>query len=260
MKTHPLHHAFEITEEDVEVVLRANSLKVANTNGMSFEAMAEMLLPQLDTDRIALVALGANDMDDQTTAAHVEIHRQLWAAGVVSVPPSQIDPQADRQAVIDRLAVEFTGLDPLELQRLAKEGYKGLNEMTDRDLICEAWRFGVADELAKQLSTFGMDDPAFVHGHWTHIFGPGKSDTTLRIVYSQQTETLIAAQFQRLGQWIDLRRDDLLDVEDSLKNANPEALECPASAGLEVSYHLPDWAQVTNGESDSPNRHETQRG
>jgi len=77
------HTAYEATAEDVENVLRSNSLAVANTNGKSFEAMAEELHGDLDFDLIEKAALAGDDLDEQTGYANDEIARQLREMGVL---------------------------------------------------------------------------------------------------------------------------------------------------------------------------------
>ena len=76
--------AFGISEEDVEIVLRANWARVGNTEGKSLELMASDLFAGLDDGAIEKAALdGGTEMDDQITAACAEIERQLVADGVL---------------------------------------------------------------------------------------------------------------------------------------------------------------------------------
>jgi hypothetical protein len=76
--------AFQVSEEDIEQVLRDYTYRVANTHGQSFEAMAGDLIDEIDHNRIAKAALAAGcDLDDQTRAAHAEIHRNLVELGVI---------------------------------------------------------------------------------------------------------------------------------------------------------------------------------
>ena len=75
--------AYEATVEDVENVLRSNSLAVGNTNGKSFEAMANELHGNLDFDLIEQAALAGDDLDEQTGYANDEIARQLREMGVL---------------------------------------------------------------------------------------------------------------------------------------------------------------------------------
>lgn len=250
MKTTPISHAFGITEDDVTEVLQANSLKVANTKGMSFEAMGEMLLPDLDQNLVAQEALRGNDLDKQTAYAHDEIHRQLWEKGVIETAPPIMVKEVSRPRIIQRLSEKFTGQDPFTMQRLARGGFKGFDKMSDAELTSEGVRFGIYHELDYHFRALGESKPAYVHGHWSHIFGPGHSETMLRIVVDTNTNTLIAGQYMHNGGWRDLRSEDLLDVQDSLINVNSEALDCPAEFGLVASHHLPDWVRVTNTESE----------
>ena len=84
------HAAYEVTPEDVENVLRSNSLAVANTNGKSFESMAEELHGDLDFGLIEQAALAGDDLDEQTDYANDEIARQLREKGVLE-PLKQAD-------------------------------------------------------------------------------------------------------------------------------------------------------------------------
>lgn len=76
--------AFGISSDDIEDVLRNHSLHVASTDGRSFEDMAIELLADIDEARIERAALKAGcDMDEQTRAAHEEIHTILVEQGVL---------------------------------------------------------------------------------------------------------------------------------------------------------------------------------
>jgi hypothetical protein len=75
--------AFQITEEDVENVLRSNALHAANTNGKSFESIAAEICDDLDHGKIESAALYGNDMEQQTNYACDEIARQLREKGIL---------------------------------------------------------------------------------------------------------------------------------------------------------------------------------
>lgn len=79
--------AFGITEDDIQTVLSNNAVFVANSEGRSFEQMAEVLLNGWggdELDRIENAALdGGIDMDEQTDAAHAEIRAILVEQGVL---------------------------------------------------------------------------------------------------------------------------------------------------------------------------------
>ena len=75
--------AYQATEDDVESVLRSNSLHVANTNGKSFEAIAQEVFGSLDFDLIEQAALFGDSLDEQTDFANDEIARQLRESGIL---------------------------------------------------------------------------------------------------------------------------------------------------------------------------------
>ena len=76
--------AFEISPDDIESVLHSYSLRVANTQGQSFEAMAAELIDEIDRDRVEKAALkGGVDLGDQTSAALAEIKDILVEMGVL---------------------------------------------------------------------------------------------------------------------------------------------------------------------------------
>lgn len=80
--------AFGITEEDICTVLLKNVSQVANSDGKSFEDMADAIFNNwcggVEFDRIAGAALdGGTEMNDQTEAAHAEIREILLEQGVL---------------------------------------------------------------------------------------------------------------------------------------------------------------------------------
>ncbi|MDK2126697.1 hypothetical protein [Parachitinimonas caeni] len=87
----PLSIAFEVTEIDVANVLRQHAVRVLNANGRSFNSMAEDLIATLNLDAISAAALDVGtSLEDQTTAAHEEIARQLIDRNILKgeSPPS----------------------------------------------------------------------------------------------------------------------------------------------------------------------------
>ena len=65
-----MHTAFGVTEEDIENVLRANSLRLETRNGEPFDLLAEQIFGSFsdeDFSGIERVALKAStDLDEQT--------------------------------------------------------------------------------------------------------------------------------------------------------------------------------------------------
>jgi hypothetical protein len=89
-------------------------------------------------------------------------------------------------------------------------------------------------------------DPAEGHG-WTHIFSertdagkPQERERMTRFVYDTELGSLVHAEVDHVGMAA-ATSIELSDLEDSLKNANPEALESPEAWGLIGSDTLPDW-------------------
>lgn len=76
--------AFQITEEDIENVLRNYSLRVTDTQGKSFETMAAVLIDEIDHARVEKAALNSGcDLDEQTQGAYDEIKKVLVELGVL---------------------------------------------------------------------------------------------------------------------------------------------------------------------------------
>lgn len=76
--------AYEVTEEDILHVLQEFSLRVTDTKGKSFRAMAEELIEEVDHDRVQKAALAAgNRIDAQTQGAFDEIKDILVELGAI---------------------------------------------------------------------------------------------------------------------------------------------------------------------------------
>ncbi|MDW5419123.1 hypothetical protein R6242_21350 [Iodobacter sp. CM08] len=79
---------FEVTEDDVLLVLKRHAIRVLDSQVKPLSVMAEELFDDLDLDDISAAALAAGvDMDDQTEAAHAEIAQQLVDQGVLKGSP-----------------------------------------------------------------------------------------------------------------------------------------------------------------------------
>lgn len=78
-------HAFGITEEDLENVLRKHWARIVNSGGKSFEHMADDLFSSIDEAAVEGAALkGGVELEEQTDAAYEELERQLVERGVLA--------------------------------------------------------------------------------------------------------------------------------------------------------------------------------
>lgn len=85
-----------------------------------------------------------------------------------------------------------------------------------------------------------------VEGFWGHIFDvSGREDMTM-FVYDTEEDKLVDALIERnaaTGEWTLANDDELADLEESLQQANPEALEHPFDWGLDYTDTLPEWVE-----------------
>lgn len=109
-------YGFQATAEDLERVLRVNFLRISANEEISFESLAERLLPLIDQGAVEKAALKHSaDLQEQTEAAEQELETQLVKLGALAgadelderVEPS--DAEASQvQRVEVRLAIDFT--------------------------------------------------------------------------------------------------------------------------------------------------------
>lgn len=84
--------------------------------------------------------------------------------------------------------------------------------------------------------------PRYVFGPWAHLFGAGQSDTTVRLAYDRHEERLVHLDIKSASGWMRASEAMVQDVEQSLKEANEEALDDPENWGLAQGENLPHWA------------------
>lgn len=82
---------------------------------------------------------------------------------------------------------------------------------------------------------------------WGHIFRDGEPEIMTRFVFDLEDRRLVAGGYQggysQSGPWwADMSAEMLADLQDSLVNANPDALDNPEYWGLLSSDELPEWA------------------
>jgi hypothetical protein len=81
----------------------------------------------------------------------------------------------------------------------------------------------------------------YVFGVWGHIFGVGMPEVMLDFVYDRETEKVIRLKILTNHQKVlDASKEQILDFEDSLTNANPDAIEFPSEWDLSESDEIPN--------------------
>jgi len=83
---------------------------------------------------------------------------------------------------------------------------------------------------------------------WAHTFA-GFGEFVVRFVFDRKQQSIIAMQLSAPGggSWRNATPDQIADVEDSVKNANVEAIADPYGSGygLVAADDLPVWAETT---------------
>ena len=87
---------------------------------------------------------------------------------------------------------------------------------------------------------------------WGHLFGPGNNETMTRFVFDREEQAIAAAEHQVGTAWLPMTEEMLANFNDHLTNANPDALENPASWDLRTSSELPDWVEAPAAAPSGP--------
>jgi hypothetical protein len=127
----------------------------------------------------------------------------------------------------------------------------------DLDLVAEmnGWyeTFGGPGTVhieADELNAFvkGMPTPKYlVSDCWGHILDSEQGEVMTQWVYDLEEEKVVAANIQHdraLDKWAVATTDELADMEDHLKNANPDALDNPLDWEVDFADEMPEWASV----------------
>lgn len=121
----------------------------------------------------------------------------------------------------------------------------------------EAWNAAIAFiDTDPELKTLREKvEKRYVSGYWTHIFGVGTRDQhDCRIVFDRVDHKLLHLEIlDGVKGWMRASEEERLDVEDSLKTANDDAIENPGNWNLDESTRLPEWAS-SNRRSAEPSR------
>jgi hypothetical protein len=82
---------------------------------------------------------------------------------------------------------------------------------------------------------------------WGHILDSEQGEVMTQWVYDLEEEKVVAANIQHdraLDKWAVATTDELADMEDHLKNANPDALDNPLDWEVDFADEMPEWASV----------------
>lgn len=94
------------------------------------------------------------------------------------------------------------------------------------------------------MENLEMPVPRLFTGNWSHLFGPGRAETSCRVVIDAANVELVAAQALDGLKWIDLSAPERADLADSMFDAN-SVTEAPEEFNLVAIDLLPEWAAST---------------
>jgi hypothetical protein len=152
----PHHTGFAVSEEDIETVLSNHATRVANSDGRSFEEMAQALMAELDSAAIEKAALRGDDMETQTRYALEEIAQQLTGIGVLEAQRCEEglfdSPLESVHAHAAAMQIEGRGQSEAFRRAILMEAYdagsqgKELSPSASEEAFL-AWRNGCDDRL-----------------------------------------------------------------------------------------------------------------
>lgn len=110
--------------------------------------------------------------------------------------------------------------------------FKAKDELWDYrlDIVCNIARSEI-EEIPQYLVNEG----------WDHIFEWHNSPLIVRFVFDRIKNKIVEMDILRATGWKKADITDCLDVQDSLLNANDEALENPEGWGFEATNEMPEW-------------------
>jgi len=165
-----------------------------------------------------------------------------------------VDGTADAALALQRLKAGFqdcvmcTG-GPVEYSTFVpgQRGYQMASCQSCGNTCVHVYRLsGMSELMGVPSSDEVSDSPRYlVSDSWSHLFGPGSAETEVCFVYDCKVERIVAMAAKAGYKWVECSRAEIADVEDSLKNANEEALDDPESWDMVEcdAEDLPDWAK-----------------
>ncbi len=88
--------------------------------------------------------------------------------------------------------------------------------------------------------------PMYLSGHWNHMFKGEEHERMTRVVIDVEAKKLVFAQVQRIrsitSSYSEALQPEMLDLADSIENANSDLFDDPSDFGLVVTEGIPEWA------------------
>lgn len=85
----------------------------------------------------------------------------------------------------------------------------------------------------------------YITGEWEHVFEGQKTATTCRILIDGDKDRIVAMDIKDDDNdaWRVASRDEIADVEDSLRHGNEEVFSSPEDFDLLIRDGAPAWAR-----------------
>ena len=129
----------------------------------------------------------------------------------------------------------------LSLAQFPRLGQHALVELATTSAVL-TWILVLIDPLVAAAAEAVPGAARYIVGNWSHPFS-GLSDRECRIVVECESSKIVAMQLRHSVEgWLPARSADVADVQDSIQNANSEALDNPEEFGLQWANELPEWA------------------
>jgi len=165
-----------------------------------------------------------------------------------------VDGAADAPQAFERLNAGFQDCvmcagGPVEYSTFVpgRQGYQMASCQSCGNTCVHVYRLtGMSEMMDVAEDTAVLDCPQYVvSDSWSHLFGPGAAETEVCFIYDRTVERIVAMAAKNGYKWVPCSPAEIADVEDSLKNANSEALDDPESWDMDEcdAKDLPDWAK-----------------
>lgn len=141
--------------------------------------------------------------------------------------------------------VEYLYANPAtnRLQQPVFKSVRPEQELSDCKISQFKYKTALDHGLFSSIKVTNSDiEPMYIHGNWSHIFHSSGPETNLRFVFDKSSQAITDMEISKSLGWVKASSEEIADVQDSLLNANDEALDSPDEWGLELSSIKPNWA------------------